>query len=572
MLNRLKVRLLFLLPLVLWLSVPAKMAAQGQEWSLAPQDRIARIKQDVYLLASDSLLGREAGTKGEIMAMHYLARQFQKISLKPVLDDNTYFQPVPFTAGLTYEDNTRLAAGHQQFSAGKDFFPLSLSASGKVEAQLKDLGHGLDADDQDINDFIHHEPHDLEGRIFLMDIATPEAPEGGHRDGHIADIPARVHAAEKYKAAAVILYNSGPRQNDPKDMLSMRTRASQIPVVFVKNHIADQIQQQDNEEILMEVNIRPVQKTAYNVLGIIDNNAPYTLVLGAHYDHLGMGGHTSRYAHGPAIHPGADDNASGVAAIMELARQLKQEKDQRLNYLIIAFSAEEKGLIGSSHFLRSEVYDNNKIAAMMNLDMVGRMKDSTLRIAGTGTSPVWDSILPLAGDNKLQIETSRSGIGASDHTSFYMQNIPVLYYNTGIHSDYHKPSDTPDKINYPGILSVIDLAQKHIAVIPHKYKLPFQRTGTGDAVQRPPTRTVSLGVVPDHAYDGQGFRINRVMENRNAHNAGLKDGDVIIQMGDHEINGMASYMEALGKMKAGKTITIKVIRENKILKKTLTFQ
>ncbi len=558
--------------LILWFSGLMPGSAFGQAVSLASEDRISRMKKDVYILASDSLLGREAGTKGEIMAMHYLAREFQKMHLEPVLGDNTYFQAVPFIDGLTYEEGTRLIAGHRHYVPGRDFFPLSLSASGKVNAVLRDLGHGLDASDPQINDFSGRDPQELEGSIFLMDIAIPEAPEGGHQDGHIADIPARVHAAEKYNAAAVILYNSGPKENDPRDMLSVRVRSAGIPVVFVKGQLADEILEQVGQQVNLEVNIRTVRKTAYNVLGIINNNAPYTLVFGAHYDHLGMGGPTSRHTGGPAVHPGADDNASGVAGILELGRRLKAIEDQRFNYLFIAFSAEEKGLMGSARFLSSNVYDNSRIAAMMNFDMIGRVKDSTLRMSGTGTSPIWDSIIHRAGNKGLVLKTSRSGIGASDHTSFYMDSIPVLHFFSGIHDDYHKPSDTPESVYYPGMLKVIQLAESYIPLLPARQKPAFHRTGTADALQRPPARTVSLGVVPDHAYDGEGFRIERVLNNRNAFRAGLKDGDVITRMGEHEIKGMASYMEALGKMKAGTSVTLKVLRENKILEKTVEFK
>ncbi|MFO8054133.1 MAG: M20/M25/M40 family metallo-hydrolase [Bacteroidales bacterium] len=555
--------------LTCWLAL-ATLLVTAQQFDFSDSARIRRLKNDIYVLAADSLLGREAGTKGEIKAMHFLAEEFQKIKLQPILPDDTYFQEFEFVDALTYEKGTSFKGKHNGFTLKEEYYPLAFSASSGIEAELIDLGYGLDTDDPQTNDYEGRQG--LEGKIFLINLSVPGGAENYEDYADIADIRSRINTAEQYGARAVVFINDDPGLRDPEDKLSLRISPADIPVVFVNDKAKEKIRSMEGQQLELKVNIRRIRKKAFNVVGKINNNAEYTLLIGAHYDHLGMGGPTSRDTGAPEIHPGADDNASGVAGMLEIARKLKTQPDERFNYLFVAFSAEEKGLLGSSRFLDSNVYDYGKITAMLNLDMIGRMEEQDLHISGTGTSELWEKLVKQANSDNLVLTTSRSGTGASDHLSFYMQNIPVLFYFTGIHEDYHKPSDTPDKINYPGMLKVIRTVENLAGRIPNEEKLDFQKTGSSRSGRRPKQFSVTLGVVPDHSFDGEGFRIQHVIEDRAAEKAGLHDGDVIIQMGEHEIKDITSYMKSLSKFKKGNKTTVKIKRKNKILKKTVIFK
>ncbi|MEB2774700.1 M28 family peptidase [Algoriphagus sp. D3-2-R+10] len=289
--------------------------------------------------------------------------------------------------------------------------------------------------------------------------------------------------------------------------------------------------------------------TGRNVIGYIDNKSENTIVIGAHFDHLGMGGSGSLHRGDSAIHNGADDNASGTAALVALARILKHEQHSS-NFLFIAFSGEENGLWGSNYFVKNPTTELSKVNYMINMDMVGRMNaEKTLAINGVGTSPSFVAALELANADSLKIVTSESGVGPSDHTSFYLQDLPVLHFFTGQHEDYHKPSDDSELINYDGLLLVVKYIDRLVDQLETEPKLAFTKTkdSSGDS----PRFTVSLGVVPDYLYDGKGMRIDGVSEDKPAQAAGLMKGDVVIQMGDSTIVDMMSYMRALSAFQKG---------------------
>ncbi|MEB2783285.1 M20/M25/M40 family metallo-hydrolase [Algoriphagus persicinus] len=286
-----------------------------------------------------------------------------------------------------------------------------------------------------------------------------------------------------------------------------------------------------------------------NVIGYIDNKSENTIVIGAHFDHLGMGGSSSLHRGDSAIHNGADDNASGTAALVALAKILKHEQHNS-NFLFIAFSGEENGLWGSNYFVKNPTIELTKVNYMINMDMVGRLNaEKTLAINGVGTSPSFVSVLELANADSLKIVTSESGVGPSDHTSFYLQDLPVLHFFTGQHEDYHKPSDDSELINYDGLLLVVKYIDRLVDQLDTEPKLAF--TKTKDSNDDSPRFTVSLGVVPDYLYDGKGMRIDGVSEDKPAQAAGLMKGDVVIQMGDSTIVDMMSYMRALSAFQKG---------------------
>ncbi|HHM21899.1 MAG TPA: M28 family peptidase [Bacteroidetes bacterium] len=312
-------------------------------------------------------------------------------------------------------------------------------------------------------------------------------------------------------------------------------------------------------------------RTGHNVIGFIDNGAPTTVVIGAHYDHLGMGmPMASLYTGDPAIHNGADDNASGVAAMLLLAEKLVQSPAKNNNYLFIGFSGEELGLYGSKYFTNHPPIDLSSINYMLNMDMVGRLNEErTLAVYGVGTSPVWKEELETINNGRFKIKTTESGIGPSDHTSFYLKNIPVLHFFTGQHKDYHKPTDDSEHINYSGINEIAGFMYALIEKMDAKGKLAF--TKTKDEQKQGASFKVTLGVMPDYVYDGEGMRIDAVMDDRPAKSAGIQGGDIIVKIGDVEVKTIYDYMEGLSKFKKGDSTEVKVKRGKKILKKKVTF-
>jgi Zn-dependent M28 family amino/carboxypeptidase len=309
--------------------------------------------------------------------------------------------------------------------------------------------------------------------------------------------------------------------------------------------------------------------TGRNVLGFLDNDAAKTIVIGAHYDHLGYGGEGSLYRDdNNSVHNGADDNASGVAVMLNLASKLKTANTNN-NYLFMAFSGEEMGLLGSNYFVKNSTIDMESVNYMLNMDMVGRLQaDSTLAVYGTGTSPMFKQTVTANNDN-FKIVQHESGVGPSDHTSFYLSDIPVLHFFTGQHEDYHKPGDDSEKLNYDGMNLISDYIFSIISDLDDNGELAFRITKNED--ENTPRFKVTLGVVPDYLYSENGMRIDGVTEDKPAHKAGLLRGDIVIQLGEMEVEDMMGYMKALSKFEKGQTTTVKVNRDGEIIEAEVTF-
>lgn len=305
-----------------------------------------------------------------------------------------------------------------------------------------------------------------------------------------------------------------------------------------------------------------------NVVGYLNKGAKHTVVVGGHYDHLGYGAEGSLYT-GPAeIHNGADDNASGIAAMLAIASHYA-DNPAPFNILFIAFSGEEKGLWGSNYYAKNPTIDLADVSFMLNMDMVGRLNDERkLAVNGVGTSPLWDDLLEDIKAPKFHIVTSESGIGPSDHTSFYLQDLPVLHFFTGQHEDYHKPSDDAHLVNYKGIK---DISNYLIEIIDDAEGNKLDFTKTKDESQETPDFKVTLGVIPDYLFDGEGMRIDGVKEERPAANAGMEKGDIVVKMGEFEVKDMMSYMKCLSKFTPGETAPVTIIRGGKEIVKQVTF-
>lgn len=313
-------------------------------------------------------------------------------------------------------------------------------------------------------------------------------------------------------------------------------------------------------------------RTGRNVIGLLDNGANRTVVIGAHYDHLGYGGPGSRRPGDSLIHNGADDNASGVAALFEVARQLQHADARSSNYLFVAFSGEEMGLYGSKHFVQHPPRSLDRVRYMINLDMVGRLNEErTLAVNGTGTSPAWKAALTdAASATNLHLNTHASGLGPSDHASFYLEDIPVLHLFTGQHEDYHTPTDDSHLVHYGGLYDVATFAVRIIEALDDGGTLAFTET-KDERPQRQMSFEVRLGIMPDYVYDGDGLRIDAVLDDGPAARAGLKDGDIIVQLGDTDVTDIYAYMEGLGKMEPGDTARVIVRRGDERIEKEVQF-
>lgn len=518
---------------------------------------VENLKTHINYLADDRLEGRRAGSAGEKLAMEYIAEQFKTIGLAPK-GTAEYFQPFDIKDGRQINDGTWLTINGSKLETSKDYFPLAFSANKKITSQPAIAVQEADMpwfyDLKEILEENKSNPHfDLNDYVYTN--AKKAADKG---------------------ASAVILYNTSGIEDKLVFNAKDRSEKLAIPVLYIQKDAAMKYFKDASAtmEISLQTDLGERKRIGHNVAGYIDNGAGTTVILGAHFDHLGYGedGNSMHRTGEKAIHNGADDNASGTAALIELARILKNSKAKNNNYLFLAFSGEELGLFGSKYFTENPTIDMKSVGYMINMDMVGRLNDSSkaLTIGGIGTSPTWGEVLTSVSNPSFVVKYDSSGTGPSDHTSFYRKDIPVLFYFTGLHQDYHKPTDDAPKVNYKGEEKIIQHVHAVIQALNERGKLAFTKTRE---VQTTTTAAfkVTLGIMPDYTYSGTGVRADGVTENRPAAKAGLKAGDVIIRLGEHTINSMEHYMQALGKFKKGDRTTVKYMRGNETLEAVVEF-
>lgn len=317
-----------------------------------------------------------------------------------------------------------------------------------------------------------------------------------------------------------------------------------------------------------------IKNNGKNVVAFLDNKAAKTIVIGAHYDHLGRNEHHhSTLANSDGqIHNGADDNASGVAAVLELARIFSQNKTQEnANYIFACFSGEEDGLMGSKNLAENLKKEYPNVVAMINMDMIGRLDSlKNLVVGGIGTSPIFGQIIEKNKPAGFNISLDSNGIGPTDHTSFYLKDIPVLNFFTGTHTDYHKPSDDENRINYVGATAITDYVFRVANELAAQSNIPFTKTkvNTGKSV---PKYKVTLGIMPDYSDSGDGLHVDGVMDKRPAQVAGIQAGDIITQIGTCTVKEVYSYMECLAKIKAGEDLPVTYKRDGKTYTTTVKF-
>jgi aminopeptidase YwaD len=521
---------------------------------LKKADKITRdnLESHIKFLADDKLEGRRAGSNGEKLAMQYISEKFKTTGLLARGVDG-YYQPFEINEGLQINEGTYLTINETSLVAGKDFFPFTFSGEKAIEASPA----------------VAIQEADMPWFIDLKEILE-ENRSNPHFD-LTEYIKKNSKKAYDRAATAVIIYNTSADDDkltfNPKD----KSEVIAIPVIYVMKDAAKKFFTDATAtlKIKMNVDIGEKKRTGHNVVGYIDNGAATTVILGAHFDHLGYGedGNSMLRTGEKLIHNGADDNASGTAALLELARILKTTKAKNNNYLFVAFSGEELGLFGSKYFTEHPTIDLKAANYMINMDMVGRLNDSTkiLAVGGYGTSPAWATVIHPQ-DKKLPfaIKIDSSGTGPSDHTSFYRKDIPVLFFFTGQHKDYHRPSDDAERINYNGELGVINYINTIINTLNKQpQKLAFTKTREA-AVSMTPFR-VTLGIMPDYTFTGTGVRADGVTDGRPAAKSGLKAGDVIIQLGDNVITSVESYMQVLNKFSKGDKTKVKYKRGNETL-------
>jgi len=552
------------------------LASQAQ---LMPDaDVLDQMRYDVQYLASDLLEGRDTGTKGERLAADYIIQKMSSIGLMPYGDSARYEQAFTFAGEPLLGAAQALQVGRQRPKVKDEWYPLAFSGNGSVLSTILRCGYGIQAPELGRSDY---EGIDPKGKCVALLVGSPDGIHPHSKFLAYHDLQARALKAVELGAVAVLFYNDDKEVEDPSGVLRARITSVGVPVAFLKGDLyKDGLK--DGDPFAVTVDIERPTMTGHNLIGLLDNGKENVVVIGAHYDHLGFGDEGSLHRGEPAIHNGADDNASGVATMLQLARDLAEMDEARANdYLFIAFSGEEKGLFGSNYWTKHPTLPIATLNFMINLDMVGRLDTANhLAISGTGTSPVWDSVLtdlrtPVRIQGKvnadtLSIKTSAGGVGPSDHTSFYLQGVPAIHFFTGAHSDYHKPSDDEPLINYPGMLRVTRFIESLIVKLNDDGKLTFTKTADADSASTPRFK-VTLGVVPDYMFDGKGMRIDGVTDGKPAAAAGLKTGDVVVKLGALDVTDMMSYMKALGQFAHGDHAKVVVLREGKEVEADVTF-
>lgn len=507
----------------------------------ADRKTVNNLQLHVTYLASDKLEGRRTGTEGEQLASAYIAEQMKLAGLSPK-GDKGYLQTFTVREGKEPGANTKFNINHQAIKP-EHYRPLPFSA---VKAAKGEVLPGVNEMDN----------------IWLDNVKAWDEKVSPHASPMELYIK-KTKEAKKNGATGIVFYNGPEEFNTVTRWLDEKQEALPIPAVWVGPEASKTLSADDANgfQIEMQVDFKDSKRTGTNVVGYIDNGAANTVVIGAHYDHLGLGEDHNSLAPGEkAIHNGADDNASGTAALLELGRLLKASKLKNNNYLLIAFSGEELGLFGSKYYTENSTIDITSVNYMVNMDMVGRLNnDKGLQIGGIGTSPSWTAILKSSLPSGLKVSYDSSGTGPSDHTSFYRKDIPVLFFFTGTHTDYHKPSDDADKINYEGELTVLKTVYEIIEKTNAQPRLAFTKTREMQ-MGRSTRFTVTLGIMPDYTYSKGGVRVDGVSDGKPASKAGLATGDVIIQLGSLPVTDVETYMGALSTFKAGDQTTVKVKR------------
>ncbi len=535
-----------------------------------PDEEILRsLEHNLSYLADDHLEGRLVGSRGEKLAYEFIIENFQSLNILPK-GEQGYLQAFTIHKVAVKQSYFSLESKTgkvilDKVNAAKNY-PLSMSQPGTIEDKCVWVGYGIEASELNHNDYA--QVKNIKGKIAVIKMGHPESGNPHSKFGAYATIEKKIDLAIEKGASGVIIVNTQKDLLEPDFKPIVKAPFKNIPIYFLGHENKLDSINFINAKAKISVDTMTLALQGHNVIGFINHKAKNTIVIGAHYDHLGyneLGGSTYRKQQNekPQIHNGADDNASGTAALIEMAELLQKSPYRNQNYLFIAFSGEEEGLLGSRYFVEHPTVPLNQINYMLNMDMVGRI-DTTknmISISGTGTSPKWDSIMPSIDIPGLKAKFDPSGTGASDHTSFYNLGIPVLHFFSGQHSDYHKPSDDWELINFKGTLKIIKYMYALVGKLDKEPKLSF--TKTKEVQARNTSFKVTLGIMPDYLFEGKGVKVDGTTDGKPAAVAGVKRGDILIQLDQYPINGMEDYMQTLGKLEKGLKTQLKILRDGK---------
>jgi aminopeptidase YwaD len=542
--------------------------------SLIGQVPIDNFRSDIEFLSSDSLEGRLTGSVGEKISAEYIASQFEQYGLTH--KEGQGFIQTFQTIGRKFIEDGDLSLtktnekGEEQVFVPENWYPLSQSSEEvTLDGEFYFAGYGMYVPKLNYSDF----PDTLRGRgkTFVIKLGYPKSIDPHSPIMHYSGISNKIKTAKRFGAKAIVFIPSEGHSDVPKRTLNRNIKSMELPILFVD---LSEIEFKSYSEIRGSYNIQTEYATGRNVVGYIDNGAAHNIVIGAHHDHLGHGEYGgSRKPDSKEIHNGADDNASGVAMMLQLMRELSHSTSPSFNYVFMAFSGEEMGLIGSKHIVDFAEFDSTNTNCMINFDMVGRLKpdNKTLLINGVGTSAEWDEILaenPI--DSTLfKIKTTESGTGASDHTAFYLKGIPVLHFFTGQHYEYHTPEDDAHLINYEGMVSILDYTKRILNIVSGQPKLQYRETKSesdGRVVFK-----VTLGIMPDYVFEGPGLKIDAVSGDKAADKAGILAGDVVMKMEGVCIQNIYDYTKCLSMFNKGQKITVEIKRDGKLIKLPVVF-
>lgn len=562
------------------------------------------LKAFVYTLTSPEMKGRLSGSEGEIKARTYLIQQFKTVGLlPPPALDGQYEQCFMMTTQVTIppERNHLSLINSQgqtiQLDLQKEFTPIGSSGDGHVTSPIVFAGYGITAPPYHYDDY---QSLDVRGKVVLIlehepQESDPHSQWEGTRLTYFADINDKIANAKVHGAKAVLITSDAPHHPDWQPSLSDWRRVAGaydfgIPIAFIhpdawQKHfpavyegIRQWVKETDDKgspstfdqnllpQIDLSFRLNRVKTRSCNIIGILPGkkSTDKAIIIGAHYDHIGFGEIGRREPlPEPRIHPGADDNASGVAVLLETARLLGQRPPDK-TILFIAFTAEERGLLGSRYYVEHPVWPLEKTMAMINLDMVGRLKNE-LVVFGHGSAKEWSELIK-ALSAPFSIRPLTEGFGPSDHTSFFIKKIPVLHLFTGGHTDQHQPTDTADKLNYHGMAQITRWLAGLIYKLDTVNQLTYQSpTGGTSVFASGPRIRIYLGTIPDYAWEGKGVRLMGVRSESPAEEAGLKAGDVVIELAGMTIQNIYDYTYALARLKSGESVTIRIRRGGQIL-------
>ena len=564
-----------------------------------PKITAGEISATIKALASDEFQGRKPGLPGDSLAANFVADKFKKSGIKMLYSRG--FQPVTLITGFQFGSDNHLSSGNHTFALSTDYEPLFFSANKSFSGKLAIAGYGMTISTDSLK-WDDYQNLQANNHWVLIFEGVPGHLQQNKVVKKYSDLRSKVLNAIDHHASGILIVSTdfNTKGVTKTAMFDKNSTPYSVPVLKIAQKTADIIlgnkqpfSEIENKiktdqkpffnlteiDVIGEASVLPKITIAHNIVGMLPGRDPKLagefVVVGAHYDHLGYGGQGSgsRMPDSIAVHHGADDNASGVAAVIELAQRFSHEKNNRRSIVFIAFTAEESGLIGSRAFVSDPPFNLKKVSAMFNFDMVGRLDSAKdLSIGGVGTSleakALIDSLV-----HGFNLRISKEGYGPSDHASFYGENIPVLYFNTGVHDQYHTPKDTWDRINFKGEQMIAENAYSLIREVANRdQRLTYQESGPKVGISNRTDLKVTLGIIPDFVgMEKAGLRIDGVTPGKAASRSGLLKGDIIIAIDGKNVGSIYDYMARMKIYSPGDIITVDVMRgaEKKVFLVTL---